>query len=129
LLLHAVAGVDQHNRGLGAGGAGDHVLDELAVTRRVDDGVIALWRLEPDLRGVDGDTLVAFRLEGIHQERPFERHAAPLAHRLDLLQLAVRQRAGVVEQAAHQRRLAMVDMADDHDAHQVAFGAHRAPHI
>ena len=130
LLLDALAGVDQHDRRVGAGGTGDHVLDELAMARRVDDGVVALRRLEPDLRGVDGDALVALRLERVHQEGPFERHAAPLAHRLDLLQLAVGQRAGVVEQAADQGRLAMVDMADDDDAHEIAFGAHRgAAHI
>ena len=71
--------------------------------------------MEPDLRGVDGDALVALGLERVHQERPFERHAALLAHGLDRLELAVGQRAGVVEQAADQRRLAVVDMADDDD--------------
>jgi hypothetical protein len=102
LLLHAVAGVDQEQRGVGAGCAGDHVLDEFAVARRVDDDVVALGGLEPDLGGVDGDALVALGLEGVHQERPFERHAAPLAHRLDGLVLAVGQGSGVVEQAADQ---------------------------
>ena len=56
----------------------------------------------------------------VHQEGPFERHAAPLAHRLDGLELAVGQRAGVVDQPADQRRLAVVDMADDDDAQLLA---------
>ena len=42
LLLDALAGVDQQQRGFGVGGAGDHVLDELAVAGRVDDDVVAL---------------------------------------------------------------------------------------
>ena len=85
------------------------------MARRVDDDVVALRRAEPDLRGVDGDALVALGLERVHQERPFERHAAPLAHRLDRLELALGQRAGVVEQPADQGRLAVVDVADDDD--------------
>src|SRR3546814_655204 len=86
------------------------------MTGRIDDDVIALLGLEPDLRRVDGDALVALRLERVHQEGPFERHAAPLAHRLDGLELAFRKRPGVVKQAADQRGLAVIDVADDDDA-------------
>jgi hypothetical protein len=89
LLLDALAGVDQHQRGVGARRARDHVLDELAVAGRVDDDVVAGGRAQPDLRGVDGDALVALVLEGIHEEGPLEGHAAPLAHDLDGLELAL----------------------------------------
>ena len=82
---------------------------------RVDDDVVAARGAEPDLRGVDGDALVALGLERVHQEGPFERHAAPLADRLDGLELALGQRAGVVEQAADQGRFAVIDVADDDD--------------
>jgi hypothetical protein len=90
------------------------------VPRRVDDHVVAQRRLEPDLRGVDGDRLVALRLEGVQHEGPLDRHAAARRDRLQLLHLARRQRAGVVQQPADQRRLAVVDVADDDDAVQRA---------
>ena len=115
LLLHALLGVDQQQRGLAAGRAGDHVLEKLLVARRIDDDVVALGGAEPDLRGVDGDALIALGLQRVHQEGPFERHAAPLGHRLDRLELAFGQRARVVEQPADQGRLAVIDVADDDD--------------
>ena len=71
---------------------------------------------EADLRGVDGDALVALGLQRIKQERPFERHAAPRADRLQHLQLALGQAAGFVQQGADQGGFAVVDMADDDDA-------------
>src|SRR5262249_21694290 len=99
---------------------GDHVLDEFAMARGVDDDVVAPLGPEPDLGGVDGDALVALRLERIHEEGPLERHPAPRAHRLDGLELAFGQRAGLVEQPADQRRLSMVDMPGDDDPELVA---------
>ena len=69
--------------------------------------------MKPDLRGVNRDVLVALRLQRIHEVRPFERHAPPLRHLLQLLQLALRQRTRVVKQAAHERGLAVVHVADD----------------
>ena len=41
LLAHALLGVDQQQRGLAAGRAGDHVLEELLVAGRIDDDVVA----------------------------------------------------------------------------------------
>ena len=78
---------------------------------------------EADLRGVDGDALVALGLQRVQQERPFERHAAPRADGLQHFELAVGQAAGLVQQPADQRRLAVIDMADDDDADLRAGGA------
>jgi hypothetical protein len=115
LLAHPLGGVDQEQRGLAAGRAGDHVLEELLVPGSVDDHVVARRCPELDLGGVDGHALVALGLQRIHQKRPLERHAAALAHRFDRLELTLGQGAGVVEQAADQGRFAVVDVADDHD--------------
>ena len=125
LLAHAFGGVDHQQRGVGLGGARHHVLQEFDVARRIDQQHVAVRRVEPDLAGVDGDALVALGLQRIEQERPFERHAAPLAHALDGLELAVGQRARVVHQPADQGRLAVIDMADDDDAHGGALGEER----
>ena len=125
LVAHAFQRVDDQHRGVGLRGAGDHVAQEFGVAGRVDQHDVARAGAEADLRGVDGDALVALGLQRIQQERPFERHAAPRADRLQHFQLAVGQAAGLVQQAADQRRLAVIDMADDDDADLRARGAVR----
>ena len=120
LLAHAFGGVDHQDGGLRLGDAGDGVLQELLVAGRVDDDVAPLRGLEEDLRGVDGDALVALGLQRVEQERPFELAAALVGRGLQLRELAFGQRVGVVQQAADQARLAVVDMADDREGE--AFG-------
>ena len=122
LLAHAFGGIDHQQRGVRLGGTRHHVLQELDVARRIDQQHIAVRRVEPDLAGVDGDALVALGLQRVEQERPFERHAAPLAHAFDGLELAVGQRARVVHQPADQGRLAVIDVTDDDDAHGCPLG-------
>ena len=102
LFAHPLGGIDDQHRRIGLGGAGDHVAQELGVARRIDQDEIARRRAEADLAGVDGDPLVAFGLQRIEQERQLERHAAPRADRLELLELAVRQAAGLRQQASDQ---------------------------
>src|SRR5947207_3136779 len=83
--------------------------------RRINDHVLPLLRVKPDLRRVDGDILVALRLQRVHQIGPLKWHAAPLRDLLKLLQLTFGKRTSVVEQPSHKRRFAMIDMPDDHD--------------
>src|SRR5581483_9892232 len=115
LLLHAFGGVDEQQRGLGIGGAGDHVLEKFLVAGRVNDDVLAFLRLEPDLGGVDGDVLVALGLEGVHEVGPLKGNATALGDFLKLLELALGERASVVEQAADEGGFSVVDVADDDD--------------
>src|SRR5690606_20832203 len=122
LFPHAFRRVDHQERRLRLGDAGNGVLQELLVARRVDDDVTAARRLEEDLRGVDGDALVALGLQGVEQEGPFEGAAALVGSRLDLGELALRQRVGVVQQAADQARLAVVDMTDDGEGKALGEG-------
>ena len=70
LLAHALGRVDDQQRGIGLGRAGDHVAQELGMAGRVDQDEIARRRAEADLAGVDGDALVALGLQRIQQERP-----------------------------------------------------------
>ena len=113
LFLHAFVGVNEQQGGLGVGRAGDHVLEKFLVARRVDDHVLALLAAEPDLRGVNGDVLVALGLQGVHEVGPLEGHAAPRGDGLQLLELAFRQRAGVVQKPADKCGFAVVHVADD----------------
>jgi len=125
LVAHAFQRVDDQHRAVGLRGAGDHVAQELGVAGRVDQHDVAGAGAETDLRGVDGDALVALGLQRIQKERPFERHAAPRADRLEHFKLALGQAAGLVQQTADQGRLAVIDMADDDDAHLRTGGAVR----
>ena len=128
LLAHALGGVDDQHRGVGLRGAGDHVAQEFGVAGRVDQHDIARGGAKADLAGVERDALVALGLQRVEQERPFERHAAAVADRLERFQLAVGQAAGFVQQPADQRRFAVIDVADDDDADQrPAVDAARAP--
>ena len=85
------------------------------MTGRINDNVLTLFSLEPNLRGVDGDVLIALGLQRIHQVRPFEGDTAPFGNLLKLLQFAFGQRAGVMEEAADKSGFTVVHMADDHD--------------
>ena len=125
LVADAFQRVDDQDRAVGLRGAGDHVAQEFGVAGRVDQHHVARRGAEADLGGVDGDALVALGLQCIEQERPFERHAAPGADRLQHFELALGQAAGFVQQAADQGRLAVIDMADDDDADLRARGAVR----
>ena len=125
LVAHALQRIDDQHGAVGLRGAGDHVAQELGVAGRVDQHDVACAGAKTNLRGVDGDALVALGLQRIEQERPLEGHAAPGADGLQHLQLALGQAAGLVQQAADQRRLAVVDMADDDNADLWPRGAVR----
>jgi hypothetical protein len=120
LVAHAFRGVDQQERGIGLRRAGDHVAQEFRMSGRIDQHDVARGGAEADLAGVERDALVAFGLQRVEQERPFERHAAPLAECLERFHLSDRQASGLVQQPADQGGFSMVDVADDHDAHQWA---------
>ena len=116
LVAHALQRIDDQHGAVRLRGAGDHVAQEFGVARRVDQHHVARAGTEANLRGIDGDALVALGLQRIEQERPFERHAAPRADSLEHFQLAFGQAAGLVQQAPDQGRFAVIDMADDDDA-------------
>ena len=78
------------------------------------------------MRRIDGNGLIALGLEGVHDEGPFKGHAAALAHGADRLDLAVGQRAGIVQQATDQGGFAVIDMADDGDIEAAPGGALRS---
>ena len=68
----ALARIDQHHREIGAGGAGRHVAGVLHVAGRVGDDEAAPLRGEEAVGDVDGDALLALRLQAIDQQREIE---------------------------------------------------------
>ena len=125
IFLHAFRGVDHQKGGRRVRRAADHVLQELDVARCIDDEEVPFRRLEEDSRGVDRDALRLLVLQGVEQERILERLRVALAVSLDLLELALRQRAGVGKQTADDRALAVIDMAGDHEAQPLAVRGRR----
>ncbi len=125
LVAHAFQRIDDQHGAVGLRSAGDHVAQEFGVTGRIDQHHVARAGAEADLRGVDGDALIAFGLQRIQKKRPFERHAAPRADGFQHFELAFGQAAGFVQQAPDQSGLAVIDMTDDDDADLRARGAVR----
>ena len=123
LVAHAFERIDDQDSRISLRCAGDHVAQKFRVARRIDQHDIARAGAETNLRGVDRDALIALCLQRIQQERPLERHAAPLADGFQHFEFAVGQAAGFVQQATNQCGLAVIDMADDDDADLRARGA------
>jgi hypothetical protein len=82
------------------------------VPRRVGDDEAPARGLEIAVRHIDRDALLALGLEPIDEQREVERPAArPDTLRIggELLELVLRDRAGLVQQPPDERRLAVVD--------------------
>ena len=91
LLLQAFPRIEQHDRRIRTGRAGDHVLEKFLVAGRIDDDVTPPLRAELNLRGVDGDVLLLLFQQRIEQKGVFKFHALGVARLLNLLNLPVRQ--------------------------------------
>src|SRR5207245_7092911 len=71
------------------------------------------------------DALFLLLQKGVEEESVLEFLALPAADVPDLVELALRERAGVGVETAEQRRLAVVHVADDDDV-QMLGGGRRA---
>jgi hypothetical protein len=89
------------------------------VPRRVGDDVLARAGGEVAVGDVDGDALFALGLQAVGEQRQVDGvHAALLRGALDGRQRVGEDGLGVVEQAADQRALAVVDAAAGEEAQQ-----------
>ena len=102
LRHRAVGRRDDEDRAVHLGGARDHVLDVVGVTRAVDVRVVTVGRLVLDVRRVDGDA-AGLLLGGV-----VDRREVANGRVRPLLGEHLRDRRG-------QRRLAMVDVTDGAD--------------
>ena len=112
LLDHPLAGVDQDEGHVRVGCAGHHVARVLGVPGGVGDDELALGRGEVAVGHVDRDALFPLGPQPVGQQRQVRLDAAPLlAGAADRLELVLEDPLGVVEEAADQRGLAVVDRA------------------
>merc|ERR1719408_742307 len=118
---------DHDERDVRLRSARDHVLDEIAVPRGIDDRVVPLVR-EELLRGArDGYTTLALLFLAVHVEREGERALAEaLRLLLQLLELTLRETAELEQKTAGRGGLATVDVAADDDRKMILLAAHRA---
>ena len=77
LELSSSGGDDEHTA-VSLAGAGDHVLDEVAMAGGVDDGDVVLGGLELPEGDIDGDTTLALGLQLVQHPGVLERALAGL---------------------------------------------------
>ena len=121
LRQHALAGVDQDDREVGGRRARHHVAGVLLVAGRVGDDELAPVGGEEPVGDVDGDPLLALGLQAVEQQRVVDLVAAGadlLRVRLQRRQLVLEDHLRLVQQAADQRALAVVDAAAGDEAQQ-----------
>merc|ERR1712196_686376 len=112
-----ISGHHEHTN-IGLSRAGNHVLDEIAMTGGINDGVVVA--LSEELLGgtFDGHTTLTLILLGVHVEGESEGAFAKLFGLfLELLHLAFGDTSELEEQTTSGRRLARVDVAADNDRH------------
>ena len=120
LCLDAEPRIDEDDREIRGRRAGRHVARVLHVARRVGNDEAALARRKIAIGDVDGDALLAFGAKAIRDERQVE-HLVLARLCPQRVELVVVDRAGVVQQAADQRRLAVVDAACGGEAEEIGL--------
>jgi hypothetical protein len=112
---HALAGIDQDDGEVRRRGSGDHVARVLLVPRRVGEDEAALADVEKAVGDVDGDALLALSGQAVDQEG----HVGRTVDLRQACHLVRGDGTGVVQQAADQGRLAVVDRAAGDQADDV----------
>ena len=120
-----LSGVDQDDAQIGGRCPGHHVAGVLLVAGRVGDDEVPPRGREVAVGDVDGDPLLALGGEPVEQQRIVELTGArPHPLRVDRQrgELVVEQRLGLVEHAADERALAVVDAAAGVEAQEARAG-------
>jgi hypothetical protein len=103
----------------------DHVLDEITMSRGIDDGDVELCSLEFPQSNVDGDTTFTLGLQLVQNPCVLEGALAHfLGFLLELLNGTLVNTSALVDQVSGGGRLAGVDVANDHDVDVNLFLAH-----
>ena len=123
---HAAARVDEDHGGVGGAGARHHVARVLLVAGRVGDDEFALRRREIAVSDVDGDALLALDRQPVHQQRQIDLGLALAARRaLQRVEPVAGHGLRIVEHAADERALAVIDAAGGAEAQHADIGLAR----
>jgi hypothetical protein len=119
LVADAVPRVDEENRDIRRRRPGRHVARVLLVAGSVGQNPLAARRGEVPVRHVDGDALLALRLEPVREEREINRAGAAVprrrGHRANLVLVDT---ARIVEQPPDERALPIVHAPGGADAEE-----------
>mmetsp|Transcript_25162 Transcript_25162/g.40856 ORF Transcript_25162/g.40856 Transcript_25162/m.40856 type:complete len:524 (+) Transcript_25162:185-1756(+) len=116
---------DDEQSHIGLGGTSNHVLDEISVTRSINDGVVELGGLELPQSDIDGDTTLTLGLEVVKHPGILERGLAELSSLLlELLNGTLINTTAFVDQMTSGGGLAGIDVTDDHKVHVNLFLSH-----
>ncbi len=119
--LYGGAGDD---RGVSLAGTGDHVLDEVPVSRGVNDCEVVFVGVELLVTYIDGDSSLSFFFEAVHDPREVEGAFSLLLCLLLVFLNYVRvNRIGLQKDPSGKRGLSVVDVTDDDQVH-VLFLCH-----
>src|SRR5262249_28111628 len=121
LFLDTFQRVDQQQRGLGACRSGDHVLEELLVSRRVDDNVLTPLPYKEGAGGVDCDALLLLFQKCVEEKSILEFLPLLAADCPHLLQLAIRQRSSIGIETPQQGGLPVVHVPDNDDVQALGW--------
>jgi len=122
-LLHS----NHENGNISLRRSGNHVLDEVTVTRSVDDGEVELLGLEFPKRNVNGDTALALGLEFIQNPGILERSLAKLGSLLlELVNDTLVNASTLVDQVTSRGGLSGIYVADNDKVHVLFLFSHAA---
>src|SRR5690606_5398765 len=119
---YAFSRIDQDNGEIGGGGAGHHVAGILFMPRRIGDDEFPLVGGEEAIGDVDGDTLLALRLQPVEEEGVVNiaiLRADALALGGQRRKLVLEKQFRIPEEPADEGALAIIDAAAGDEAQQV----------
>ena len=109
-------GRDHEDGAVSLGSTGDHVLDEVSVSRSINDGVVVLGSFELSEGDVDGDTSVSLRLELVKNPSEAERTLTyEFGFLLELLEGSLVNTTADVYEMTSGGGLSGVDVTDNND--------------
>ncbi len=115
-LESSSGGVDDENGAVGLGSTSDHVLDEIAMSRGINDGAVVLGCFELPQGDIDRDAALPFRLELVQHPGVLEGSLVHLRRfLLEALDHPLVDSSQLVDEMTCSCGLARVDMSDDHD--------------
>jgi len=118
-------GSNDENGAVSLGSTSDHVLDEVTMTRSVNDGDEVLGGLELPEGDIDGDTTLTFGLQLVQNPGILEGALAQFSSfLLELLDGTLVDTSALVDQVTGGGGLAGVDVSDDDDVDMSLFLTH-----
>ena len=120
-----MSGGDRSKRLSYLGSSGDHVLDEVTMSRGIDDGHVVLGGLKLPESDVDGDTTLTLGLQFVQHPGVLEGALAGLLGLLlELLDGPLVDTSALVDQMTSGGGLAGVDVSNDNNVNMSLFLAH-----